>query len=213
MMTDLELLSRYVERDDRAAVNELFARHYPSVYHTILKLVHHEAVARDLTQDTFLKALKAARSFEATGKFRNWILAIALNEVRQHWRSPRQARLPDDLETLFAEFRQERPDHGASRRELERALESALEKLPEELKVPLVLHYYEQLSLTEIGDLLGMAKSGVQRRCETGLERLRKTFLREGFAALLPLFVDSFKAASAVWMSDWPSEALRAAWL
>jgi len=194
MTSDLELLSRYLEHDDRAAVNELFARHYPSVYHTVLKLVHHEAVARDLTQNTFLKVLKAARSFEAPGKFRNWILAIALNEVRQHWRSPRQTRLPDELEALFEELRQERPDHAASRRELERAVESALEKLPEKLKVPLVLHYYEELSLAEIGDLLGMPKSAVQRRCDSALERLRKVFQREGYSALLPLFIDSFKA-------------------
>lgn len=192
MSSDLELLSRYVEQDDRDALNELFSRHYPSVYHTLLKLVHNETTARDLAQETFLNALRAARNYRPTGSIRGWILAIAINEARQFWRAPKRFATHDELEALFADLRQESPDRLASRRELERAMEEALERLPEKLKVPIVLHYYERLSLAEIAAILDLPKSTVQRRCEDALWRLRRLFRKGGHAALFPLFLGSF---------------------
>src|SRR5262249_5412026 len=142
--TDLELLQRYVEREDRAALNELCGRHYPAVHRTVLKLVHSEFDANDIAQATFLAAVRAGRTAPPTTPCRACLLAIAVNEVRQSARSRRRRRTDWLAEACLEDPAGSAAD-AASQREFERALEDALQLLPPRLKEPLVLHYYEQL--------------------------------------------------------------------
>ena len=67
MQHDLELLERYRSTDDRAALDTLFARHYPAVYQTLLHLLHNSMDDRDLAQSTFLAALESTDRFRPCG--------------------------------------------------------------------------------------------------------------------------------------------------
>ncbi|MHC5037734.1 MAG: RNA polymerase sigma factor [Planctomycetota bacterium] len=188
MNTDIQLLQRYVEQGDKTAFETLLARHYPAVYQTVLHLVHNSFDANDLTQSTFLKVIEFGGSYKPLKPFRNWVLTIAVNEVRQFRRKKRARPEGDWLFEQLADSSSgsDRLDD-LSRREFEQALEQALEDLPEKFKEPLVLHYYQGLSLAEIADVLGLPKTTVQYRLEGGIGNLRGFFKSKGYAALIPL--------------------------
>jgi RNA polymerase sigma factor (sigma-70 family) len=192
MMSDAELFQDYLRKGDRAALDNLFARHYSTVYHVVLKLVRNSADASDITQATFLKALESARGGRPPHDLRPWLLRIAINAVRQ-WKRGDRRRAREDW--LFEACRRDpggrAPDLDAERREFERALEHALEGFPAELAEPLVLHYYENLSYVELGDILGLSKTTVQFRIGRALDKLREHFKSQGLpvlASLLPKF-------------------------
>jgi len=187
LATDVQLFHRYLTAADRTALDELFGRHYPAVHRLATKLLPEPADAADVAQSTFLAAIRAGHHAPPTDSFRAWLLAIAVNEVRQFLRA--QRRRPHDP---LAEAVRIAPDDpvpdAAARREFERALEDALRLLPQPLKEPLALHYYEALPHAEVAAVLGLPKSTVQTRIATAVARLRRSLRRSGHAALLPLF-------------------------
>jgi RNA polymerase sigma-70 factor, ECF subfamily len=189
-MTDAELLESYRATRDRAVLDSLFARHYPTVYHVVLKMVRNATDANDITQSAFLKALEAADTVRPTGSLRNWLLAIAVNEVRQFRRSAARRNRPERLQELA---RQKDPVRGQEgelqRREFEEHLEQALQQFPDELKDPLVLHYYQNLSYSEMAEVLAIPKSTVQSRMDQALEKLREQFKKRGAVALFAAFL------------------------
>jgi RNA polymerase sigma-70 factor (ECF subfamily) len=190
MMTDAELFQDYLRTGDRAALDHLFVRYYPTVYHVVLKLVRNSADASDLTQATFLKALEAGRPPD---ELRAWLFTIAINLVRQWKRGDRRRSRPDWLfEACRRELPAGSPDAHAERREFERALEEALEGFPDELAEPLVLHYYQSLSYAEVGGILGLSKTTVQFRLTRALDRLRERFKARGLHTLAALLPESF---------------------
>src|SRR5687768_12983385 len=99
-MTDAELLAAYRATHDRQVLDSLFARHYPTVYHVVLKLVRNGTDASDLTQSTFLKAVESAETVRSSGSLRNWLLTIAINEVRQFRRAAVRRNRPEALQEL-----------------------------------------------------------------------------------------------------------------
>lgn len=100
MTEDTILLERYVTDGDRAALEELFARHYAAVHRTILHMVHNSFDADDLSQATFLQAVRKGDQFRSRGSFRGWLLRIAVNQVRD-FRRGRKQRREDQLFDLF----------------------------------------------------------------------------------------------------------------
>ena len=199
--SDLELLRRYVDADDRGALDTLFARHYPAVYRTALKLVRDEFDANDVAQATFLAAVRAGRSAMPERSFRAWLLAIAVNEVRQLARRQRRRRDEAIVEAVVADPAGSAAEV-AGRREFERVLDDELRHLPPRLAEPLVLHYYESLPFAEVAGILGLPKSTVQTRITQAVVRLRRAFRRSCRAALLPfLDLPSLTATSPPWLA------------
>ncbi|MFC1587544.1 sigma-70 family RNA polymerase sigma factor [Planctomycetota bacterium] len=188
MKADIELLQDYLQNYSRPAINELFGRHYPSVYRIMLNLVHNSIEANDLTQQVFLKALENAQQYRSIGSFRNWLITIAVNEARQFKRKKARQPKPDALYDLYQNsIQQESMELQVQRREFEQQLELALEKIPEKFKEPLVLHYYEDLTHAAIAGILQVPTSTIQRRLESAIKRLRRIFNKTGHAALIPL--------------------------
>jgi RNA polymerase sigma-70 factor (ECF subfamily) len=197
MERDQLLIRRFVERNDREALEELFGRHYPSVYHVVLRLVHDEFKARDVTQSAFLNALKALKRYRPTGNFRNWLLKIAVNEVRGSARRERAKPPTEPLFEAYLEAKEESAERSAMRVEFEQALDRALSELPETLKAPIVLHYYQELSFAEIGEILDMPKDTAKSRAGQALRKLKSVFRKKGLTALVPLFKEYFPTVSA----------------
>ncbi|MBL8749697.1 MAG: sigma-70 family RNA polymerase sigma factor [Planctomycetes bacterium] len=185
--TDVQLFRRYVTAADRAALDELFGRHYPAVHRVAARLLPEPADAADVAQSTFLAAIRAGDSAPPTDSFRAWLLAIAVNEVRQFLRTKRRQRR-DPLAEVVCPAPDDLVPDAAARREFERALEDAMRLLPQHLKEPVALHFYESMPLADVGAVLGLPKSTVQTRVAIAVERLRRHLRRSGHAALVPLF-------------------------
>src|SRR5690606_29928447 len=151
--------------------------------------------------------------YRGTGSFRGWLLRIAVNEARQFWRRGRRGSRSHPADPLFDDWAASHdegvPDQ-VSRREFEQALSRALESFPERLKVPLVLHYYEQMPLGAIAEVLGLPRSTVQSRCEQAVARLRKDFDKRRLHALLPVLGQVFQTFPAATRSGLLTPALAA---
>jgi RNA polymerase sigma factor (sigma-70 family) len=159
--------------DDLDAGYGAFVRaHSTAVYTTALRLSGSRADADDLAQETFIRAYKALRRFDAERvlllESRPWLLTITLNLWRNSLR--RAARRPK--ETDVADGRRG-PEAAAEDDADSQLLVALLRQLPEHHRVPVVLRHVVGLSYAEIGAVLecpvGTAKANVAR----GLDRLR----------------------------------------
>lgn len=128
--------------------------------------------AADLTQDSFIKALKSLPSFRQKGKFSSWLLAIASNQAKDHWRrQSRQATTPVDQSRLAGEAHSAGLATSIHRRDL---IREALACLAASQREAVILRYYHDLKVQDIAEITGANLSTVKSRLRLGLMHLRK---------------------------------------
>src|SRR5215212_5601864 len=100
--TDEELVARSI-RGDAESFNQLILRWERPIYALAYRTIGREEDARDVCQETFLRAFRALPKFRQEAKFSSWLYRIALNLCRDWARRERRAplvQLPEDLELL-----------------------------------------------------------------------------------------------------------------
>lgn len=162
--TDDELFRAW-QAGDRRAGEALFERHYDALDRFFLNKVGDRA--GDLVQRTFVACIEAASRFRGDASFRTFMFAIARNQLLKHLRDHgREKQRLDPAITSICDL-DPSPSVVAARREQERLLLAALRRLPIDEQIALELHYWEQLSATEIAAVLeipvGTAKSRLRR--------------------------------------------------
>jgi RNA polymerase sigma factor (sigma-70 family) len=162
--TDEELFRAW-QTGDRRAGEALFERHYDALDRFFINKVGDRA--GDLVQRTFVACIEAAARFRGDSSFRTFMFAIARNQLLKHLRDHGRER--DRLDPAITSICDLDPSPSvvAARREQERLLLAALRRLPLDEQIALELHYWEQLSATEIAAVLeipvGTAKSRLRR--------------------------------------------------
>jgi RNA polymerase sigma-70 factor (ECF subfamily) len=168
-----KIISRILGGDNEAfaPVVEIFG---PAIHAFIARLTGNREAARDLTQETFLRAFSGLARFDPAKPLAPWLYRIALNLIRDQGRSTkrkceqcldslpdiRDDQSPDPVEHL--EFRQ---DH--------KALESALRLLPVDFREALTLRYSQDLPFAQVAAVLDISEAAAKMRVYRGLERLR----------------------------------------
>lgn len=191
-LTDEELVSRSVGGDTES-FNQLIKRWEKPIYALAYRTIGREDDARDVVQETFLRAFRGLRGFKGQAKFSSWLYRIALNLCRDWIRRERRAPVvptPDgvDLVELAGEGEGvERIDEAVVRRDLSRAVANAMRALPDEQRAAIVLKEYHGLTFQEIADLLGCPLSTVKTRLYQGLTVLRKELERNGVSSAAAL--------------------------
>jgi len=135
-------------------------------------------LAEELMQETFVRAIQAAKRYRPAASVTTWLFSIAANLVRDRWR--RQARrgdpVPIDGLALASE---ESPEAEVLKQASHEALRSALLHLPLEQRSALILRYYHDLSYEEIAQTLACPVGTVRSRIHNGLARLRSALNQE----------------------------------
>ena len=184
-LTDEELVSRSMGGDSES-FNQLIKRWERPIYALAYRTIGREDDARDVVQETFLRAFRGLSGFKGQAKFSSWLYRITLNLCRDWMRRQRRAPViatPDgvDLVELAGESANvETADAAVGRRELSRLVARAMTALPEEQRAAIVLKEYHGLTFQEIADLLGCPLSTVKTRLYQGLVVLRKELERSG---------------------------------
>ena len=177
--TDEELVARSI-RGDNESFNELILRWERPIYALAYRTIGREEDARDVCQETFLRAFRALPAFRGQSKFSSWLYRIALNLCRDWMRRERRApivQLPEDMDLLemaAAAEPSESIEDLVARKDLTRAVERAMSVLPEEQRAAIVLKEYHGLTFQEIADLMGCPLSTVKTRLYQGLTVLRR---------------------------------------
>lgn len=184
-VTDEELVARS-RSGDVDSFNELIVRWERPIYALAYRVIGREEDARDVCQDTFLRAYRALPGFKGEAKFSSWVYRIALNLCRDWIRRQRRApvtQMPEDVDILeAAAIAEPQPsvEDLVARRELSSVVEAAMAHLPEEQRTAIILKEYHGLTFQEIADLQGCPLSTVKTRLYQGLSVLRRHLERQG---------------------------------
>jgi RNA polymerase sigma-70 factor (ECF subfamily) len=185
--TDEELVARSMG-GDLDSFNQLVLRWERPIYALAYRVIGREEDARDVCQETFLRAFRALKGFKGQAKFSSWLYRITLNLCRDWIRRERRqpiAQAPEgvDLIDLASESTpSESIEELVARREIGRAVARAMADLPDEQRTAIILKEYHGLTFQEIADLLDCPLSTVKTRLYQGLTVLRKQLAREGLA-------------------------------
>ncbi|HUC75178.1 MAG TPA: sigma-70 family RNA polymerase sigma factor [Vicinamibacterales bacterium] len=183
--TDEELVARSIG-GDADSFNELILRWERPIYALAYRTIGREEDARDVCQETFLRAFRALPGFRGQAKFSSWLYRIALNLCRDWIRRERRAPLvqpPEDgdlMELAAAAEPAESIEDLVARKDLARSVERAMALLPEEQRTAIVLKEFHGLTFQEIADLAGCPLSTVKTRLYQGLTVLRRELARTG---------------------------------
>jgi len=181
--TDEELVARSVG-GDAESFNELILRWERPIYALAYRTIGREEDARDVCQETFLRAYRALPGFRGQAKFSSWLYRIALNLCRDWVRRERRTPVvqpPEDgdlMEMAAAAEPSESIEDLVARKDLTRSVERAMALLPEEQRTAIVLKEYHGLTFQEIADLVGCPLSTVKTRLYQGLTVLRRELAR-----------------------------------
>ncbi|HEV8591892.1 MAG TPA: sigma-70 family RNA polymerase sigma factor [Pyrinomonadaceae bacterium] len=179
----------FIERlrsGDAAAFDNLVTRYSGNIYGLAFRLSGDAEEAGDITQETFLAALKAIRSFRGDADLKTWLFRIAINQSRNRfrwWKRRNRDKTVSldanvaDSETILSDTiagSGETPEENTLRRERQRRLSDALKLLPENYREAVVLCDIEGFSYEEIAESLDLNIGTVKSRIARGREELRK---------------------------------------
>lgn len=177
--TDEELVARAI-RGDSESFNQLVQRWERPIYALAYRTIGRGEDARDVCQETFLRAFRALPGFRGQAKFSSWLYRIALNLCHDWIRRERRApvvQLPEDVDLMdlaAAAEGSESIEDLVARADLARLVERAMDVLPEEQRTAIVLKEYHGLTFQEIADVVGCPLSTVKTRLYQGLTVLRR---------------------------------------
>ena len=137
-------------------MDELYTQYSQIVFHFLYTRCKDSALAEDLMQETFLKALEAVGKYDGSCKLSTWLCQIAKHLLYQHWTKTNRAKLEVLDETLVSEQDTER--HAIARVELADVWDR-LQKFPSDTRKVVELRVLGDLSYREIGNLLGKSEN------------------------------------------------------
>jgi len=161
---------------NQAAIESLVRQYETGVFKLALSIVGDEADANEITQETFIAALKSLRTYQEKKTFKAWLYTIALNLSRSHLRKRKIIeRLKATVNSIFRveTQKQSSPEDDVIRTEKEVAIWTELNKLDERHRTVVVLRYFHELSITEISEIMSINEGTIHSRLHTARERLR----------------------------------------
>jgi RNA polymerase sigma-70 factor (ECF subfamily) len=163
------------------AAIEMFVRQYETgVFRLALSIVGDQAEANEITQETFISALRSLNSYQETKSLKAWLYTIALNHSRSHLRKRKTLeRLRTTLNSIFRVETQKQtlPEESAIQNEKEAEIWKALNKLDESFRIVVILRYFHELSINEISKILSINEGTIHSRLHTARERLRNALI------------------------------------
>jgi len=158
------------------AIETLVRKHEAGVFRLALSVVGDPAEAVEITQETFLAALRALPAYQEKQSFKSWLYTIALNASRSRLRKRKfLEKLKQTATTLFRLEHQKQalPEEVIMQSEQEAVIWQELNKLDERHRVVVVLRYFQDLPIAEIAEILNIHEGTIHSRLHTARERLR----------------------------------------
>jgi RNA polymerase sigma-70 factor (ECF subfamily) len=179
-----------LQRGDDAALGRLIARWEKPLFAFAWRYLHNTADAHEMIAEVFVRLHQQRSRLNPGTNLSGWLFTTLVNLCHNHhrWRRRHPAvslEAPDGLNRTVAgtvPVDAPSPDRALEHGEALDALALAIEQLPHDLKVTLLLHHYEQLSYAEIGGITACSERGVETRLYRARQYLRAelaSFLRE----------------------------------
>jgi RNA polymerase sigma-70 factor (ECF subfamily) len=153
------------QQGSRQAYASLIRQHYGSVYMVCLGYLGNPADAEDAAQEVFLKGYMKIRTLRQPERFGVWIRQIAKNESQNILRRKKKKTMP-------LQFYQEAACPRPTRNDFEEDLQSAIAAIPADLRVPLLMYYFDGRKVEHVAQTLGVSRIRVYRQLKEALRRL-----------------------------------------
>jgi RNA polymerase sigma-70 factor (ECF subfamily) len=181
--SDAEIMLR-VKTGDQAAFDYLVQKYRRPLVSFMYRMARNAAAAEDLAQEVFLRVYRSRASYEASAKFTTWLYRIATNLAVNHARDTRHERPeitvsldePDEESGTTLEL----PDGTLTaeqemvRRERMMAIRRKVEALPEQQRLAVIMHKYQQMDYKQIADVLKRSESATKSLLFRAYETLRE---------------------------------------
>ncbi len=178
-------MARFIPLIRKRELEEAVIEHIDSLYNTALRMTGNKADAEDLVQDTYLRANRFSHRFKRGTNAKAWLLTILrnlyLNDYRKRTRQPPMVPF-EEVEPFYCRSGGGEPFPLSSLTDLETkgemfddAVKTALDKMPDDLKMVVVLFYIEELSYKEIARIAGCPIGTVMSRLYTARKLLRNS--------------------------------------
>ena len=195
---DEELLIARSQRGDVQAFNQLVSHYQQTLYSAVFRLVGNYDVASDITQDAFISAFRAIKSYRGGSSFKAWLLRIGTNLACDHWRKTQRQRVeslevltdeeelhsPHLLSALATTDLEANPELFLLTQELQDCIQQGLQLLPLDQRTAVILCDIEGLAYEEVAEIMRIPLGTVRSRISRGRTRLRNFLVQH--AELLP---------------------------
>jgi len=181
--SDADIMLR-VKAGDQSAFEYLVLKYRRPMLSFMYRMARNSAVAEDLAQEVFLRVYRSRETYEPSAKFSTWLYRIATNLAVNHARDTRHERPevqvsldePDEESGSTLEL----PDAGLNaeqqivRRERLLAIRKRIEALPEQQRLAVIMHKYQQMDYKQIADVLKKSESATKSLLFRAYETLRE---------------------------------------
>jgi len=184
---DVGLMLR-VREGDNEAFELLVELHQSAVIGTVAKMLGGASEAEDIAQQVFIRIWKSAKRYQPQAKFTTWMFTITrnlvFNETRRRRRKPTVSveEREEESHQQVEDVHSTTPDQDVLHSELERAVDDAIQALPDKQRLAVVLRRYEEMPYEEIGRVLSMSVPAVKSllfRARTQLKESLEKYLAE----------------------------------
>jgi RNA polymerase sigma-70 factor (ECF subfamily) len=175
-----QLLKSYSE-GDMSCIDTLIALYEGDLFNLCCKLHRNHSDAEDLYQQTWVKVVRGAHTYRQKS-FKNWLYTICLNTYRDSWRKSRLRWIVDgvglDEEALELVLQTATEGVSAESEVMDNLTQQMLAEkvglLPDKLRLPVILHYFQDLSYEESAQILGVPMGTIKSRLNAARSRLRE---------------------------------------
>ena len=167
-----------------AGFDFLIQKYRKPIIHFMYRMVHNQAVAEELAQEVFLRVYRSRETYRAEARFSTWLYRIATNLGVNHARDTRHERTASmvyldetDGETgMTPDVADTTPDVEANllRQERLNAIRQHVLALPERQRMAVLMHKYEGMDYTQIGDVLKLSESATKSLLFRAYQTLRE---------------------------------------
>ena len=165
-------------KTDPAAFGELYDRYSARIYRFVRSRIHDDGLAEDVTADVFMSALRGIKNYRDQGRpFSCWLYRIAANAVASHYRNRRPQLSLDDAIALPA--LEMDPADEVIARDRVRAVWQAIDRLPRQQRAAMILKFSDDLTMEDIGAVLGKSPAAAKLLIYRAVQRLRLELARD----------------------------------
>jgi RNA polymerase sigma factor (sigma-70 family) len=196
-MNDAELLHAYVKDGSEPAFHELVERHKGMVYASALRQAGDPALAEDITQAVFIVLANKAPMLPSGVILSGWLFRATRFAVFDALKSNRRRIRREHEAYLMNSNSPESPHPDASWKEIASVLDESLARLGTTDRHALLLRFFEQKNLAEVGHSLGISEDGARKRVQRALEKLRSLLGQRGVVVPATILASSLAAHGA----------------
>jgi RNA polymerase sigma-70 factor (ECF subfamily) len=190
MYSDRDLVNKILGGDQRA-FTALVKRYEKLVWHIVLKLTNNPDVVADISQEIFIRIFQKLGDFGFRAKLSTWIATVAyrttINELKKN--SLKNIGETVDVQEWKAYFiNTSNPENITTQNELIQMIRQAIDRLPRQYKIVLVLYHMEDFNYHEIGEITGMPQGTVKNYLFRGRKMLKELLKKKLKTEVFPEF-------------------------